>query len=113
MPTNKNQLREDAIALAVYVAGLCDSNGDKSYYFEQMLHATATIGSALCSLKNLREEISIVRRINHAIDACSELNFASRVLHAQSKLTDDDYKKMSKLIASLEKRFIASLSENV
>ena len=111
MPTNKNQLRDDAVALAVYISELCDSMGEKNYFSEQMLHATSTMGSALCSLKNLREEISIVRRINHAIDACAELNFASRVLRAQNKLGEEDYKNLKKLIASLEKRFVSSLTE--
>lgn len=111
MSTNKNQLREDAISLAVFISDVKEASSNGSYYFDQMLRATSTIGSALCSLKNLREEISIIRRSNLAIDACSDLIFAARVLYAQNNLSEENFKTIKKLTGSIEKRILASLTE--
>ena len=69
MSGNKNQLREDAFDFAVLVADVCDSLEEKCYYIEQLVRASSTIGTCLMTLKNLRDDVSIIRRLNLALDA--------------------------------------------
>lgn len=111
MSNNKNQLREDALEFAVLVADICDSLDEKGYYTEQLIRASATIGTCLMSIKNLREDVSIIRRLNVALDACTELMFAAKVLYAQNKLDELSFKNIKKQASSLERRILATISE--
>jgi len=111
MSGNKNQLREDAFEFAVLVADICASMGEKSYYTEQMQRGAATVGACLMALKNLRDDVSIIRRLNTALDACTELMFAAKVLYAQNKLDEMSFKNVKKQCSSIERRISATISE--
>ncbi len=109
MSTNRNQLREEAVELAVLIGKICGSMKDGGSYAEQMLHSVTTIGSALSSLKNLRDELSIVRRMNIALDACAEVMFLAKVLLVEEKLSEENYKLLKKSVAQIERRISSSL----
>ena len=111
MPTNRNQIRADAIELAVMVNKVLENIKDKNFYVEQMQKSLVLIGSNITSLRNLRDEISIVRRINIAIDACSELIFVAKLLSVEELISDEDYKIIKKNVQSIERRMISSLSD--
>ena len=111
MPTNRNQIRADAVELAVLVNRLICKIQGYDYYVQQMYHSVMLIGSNLTSLRNSRGEVSVVRRLNIAIDACSELMFAAKVLTVEGLIKEENYKLVKKQVQSIERRMLSSLSE--
>lgn len=111
MPTNRNQLRQDAVEFAALVNKICAKIKERSYYTERMYHAVVVIGSTLTSLRNSRDEVSLVRRLNVAIDACSEIMFVAKLLLVEKFLFEDDYKLIKKSVSSIERRMISCLSD--
>ena len=111
MATNRNQLRDDAAELAVLVSKIFGSDAKGDTYMEKLLASVISLGSALSSLKNARDEISIVRRLNLALDACAEISFVAKVLLLEGKSTEDDYKLIKKSIGTIERRISANISE--
>lgn len=111
MPTNRNQIRADAVELTVLVNKVLKKIKDKNFYVEQMCKSLVTIGSNITSLRNSRDEVSIVRRMNIAIDACSELTFVAKVLSVEGQMSEEDYKTIKKNVQSLERRMLSTLSD--
>ena len=111
MPTNRNQIRQDAVELAALVNRICGKIEGSRQYVDRMFNAVVVIGSALTSLRNSRDELSIVRRLNVAIDACSELMFVAKALVFCGDLSEDEYKLIKKSTSSIERRMTTSLSE--
>ena len=111
MATNRNQLRDDAAEFAVLVSRLFGSDAQSDPYKEKLFASVISLGSALSSLKYSRDEISLVRRLNLALDACSEISFVSKVLLLEGKSTEENYKLVKKSIGTIERRISACLSE--
>jgi len=111
MPTNRNQIRQDVVELAAQLNKICAKIKGHSFYLDHLFSSVTTIGSALTSLRNQRDELSIVRRLNVAIDACSELMFVAKVLTVEGLISEDEYKLIKKSVSSIERRMISSLSD--
>ena len=111
MATNKNQLREDAVELALLVSSILEKVKGNSVYAERMENAAVTVGATLTSLKNPRDEVGIVRRLNVALDALCEILFAAKVLMVSGKITEETYKSLKKMIGSMERRIVAGLAD--
>ena len=111
MPTNRNQIRADAVELAALINKILGKIKGRDYYVERIYQSVMVIGSNLTSLRNSRDEVSIVRRLNLAIDACSEIMFAAKLLEVEGYITEDEYKLVKKSVQSIERRMISSLSD--
>ena len=111
MPTNKNQLREDAFEFALNVANVCEKIPGNEFYRDVLLTTSSAIGTRLAALKNVREEESAIRRLCAALDMCAEFAFASKILFAQGKLDENTYKALKKQISSIERRISTVISE--
>ena len=111
MPTNRNQIRADAVELAALINKIFGKIKGRDFYVERMYKSATLIGSNLTSLRNSRDEVSIVRRLNVAIDACSDIMFVAKLLEVESYISEDEYKLVKKSVQSIERRMIASLSD--
>ena len=111
MPTNKNQLRAEAVELAALINKVLGKVKNRDYYIEQMYKSIVEIGANITSLRNPRDEIGIIRRLNMAIDACSEILFIAKVISVEGHISDDEYKLIKKSVQALERRLTAGLSD--
>ena len=98
MTDNKNQLREDAIELAIQISDLCDEIKGCSVYINQIVRSSSSIGANIHEANYASSKADFVAKMQIALKECHETEYWLKLLFRTNYLTDKQY---DSLIADL------------
>lgn len=110
MTDNKNQLREDAIELAIHISDLCDEIKGCSVYVNQIVRSSSSIGANIHEAKYAQSRADFVSKLEIALKESSETEYWLELLYRKKKLSDEQYNSMRNLCGSVRRRLIASIT---
>ena len=107
---NKNQLREDAIELAIQISDLCDNIKGCSVYVNQIVRSSSSIGANIHEAKYAQSKSDFVNKLEVSLKECSETEYWLELLFRKAKLTEESYKDLRNKCGSIRRRLIASIT---
>ena len=110
MMDNKNQLREDAIELAIQISDLCDNIKGCSVYVNQIVRSSSSIGANIHEAKYAQSKSDFVNKLEISLKECSETEYWLELLFRKAKLTEESYKCLRNKCGSIRRRLIASIT---
>lgn len=110
MNDNKNQLREDAIELAIHISDLCDEIRGCSVYVNQIVRSSSSIGANIHEAKYAQSRADFVNKLEIAQKESSETEYWLELLSRKNKLTEEQYKTLRNMCGSIRRRLIASIT---
>ena len=110
MSTNKNQLREDSIDLAITVSDICDNIKGCSVFVNQLLRASSSIGANLHEAKYAQSLADFISKLEISLKECFETDYWLELLFCKNKLTEAQYKHLRNQCGSIRRRLIASIT---
>ena len=110
MMDNKNQLREDAIELAIQISDLCDNIKGCSVYVNQIVRSSSSIGANIHEAKYAQSKSDFVNKLEVSLKECSETEYWLELLFRKAKLTEESYKDLRNKCGSIRRRLIASIT---
>ncbi len=107
---NKNQLREDAITLALEVSAICDKIKGCSVYVNQILRSSSSIGANIHEAKYAQSRADFISKLEIALKECSETEYWLELIFRKGKMYETDYKDLRNECGSIRRRLIASIT---
>ena len=108
MTANKNQLREDAIELAIQISNLCDEIKDCSVYVNQIVRSSSSIGANMHEAKYAQSKADFVNKLEISLKECSETEYWLELIFRKGKMAELVYKDLRNKCGSIRRRLIAS-----
>ncbi len=110
MEKNKNQLREDALNLAITISDLCDEIKGCSVYVNQIVRSSSSIGANLHEAKYAQSRPDFINKLEIALKECYETEYWLELLFRKDKITKDIYGDVVANCGSIRRRLIASIT---
>ena len=110
MSENKNQLREDAIVLALQISDLCDGIKGCSIYVNQIVRSSSSIGANLHEAKYAQSKADFISKLEIALKECSETEYWLEIIFRKKKIGEEIYKRLRNSCGSIRRRLIASIT---
>ena len=110
MNETKNQLREDAITLAITISDLCDEMKGCSVYVNQILRSSSSIGANIHEAKYAQSKLDFISKLEISLKECYETEYWLELLFRKNKLSDELYKSLRNDCGSIRRRLIASIT---
>jgi four helix bundle protein len=110
MIDNKNQLREDAINLAIEISDLCDDIKGCSDYVHQIIRASSSIGANIHEAKYAQSKADFINKLEISLKECSETEYWLELIFRKGKMSEAAYKDLQNKCGSIRRRLIASIT---
>ena len=110
MNDNKNQLREDAIELAIQISDLCDEIKGCSAYVNQIIRSSSSIGANIHEAKYAQSKADFINKLEISLKECSETEYWLELIFRKGKMTEITYKDLRNKCGSIRRRLIASIT---
>ena len=110
MPDNKNQLRKDAIELAIQISDLCDEIRGCSVYVNQIIRSSSSIGANLHEAKYAQSKADFINKLEISLKECSETEYWLELFFRKGKITETFYKDLRNKCGSIRRRLISSIT---
>jgi four helix bundle protein len=110
MTDNKNQLREDAIELAIQISDLCDEIKGCSVYVNQIVRSSSSIGANIHEAKYAQSKADFINKLEISLKECSETEYWLELIFRKGKITEITYKDLRNKCGSIRRRLIASIT---
>ena len=109
MNDSKNQLREDAIELAIQISDLCDEIKSCSVYINQILRSSSSIGANIHEAKYAQSKADFINKLEISLKECSETEYWLELIFRKGKINENTYKDLRNKCGSIRRRLIASV----
>ena len=110
MTDNKNQLREDAIELAIQISDLCDEIKGCSVYVNQILRSSSSIGANIHEAKYAQSKSDFISKLEISLKECSETEYWLELIFRKGKMTEPMYNVLRNKCGSIRRRLISSIT---
>lgn len=110
MADNKNQLREDAIELAIQISDFCDQLKGCTVYANQIVRSSSSIGANIHEAKYAQSKADFVNKLEISLKECSETEYWLELLFRKGKMEEKAYKDLRNSCGSIRRRLIASIT---
>ena len=110
MTDNKNQLREDAIELAIQISDLCDEIKGCSIYVNQIIRSSSSIGANIHEAKYAQSKADFISKLEISLKECSETEYWLELIFRKGKTAQVTYKDLRNKCGSIRRRLIASIT---
>ena len=110
MNDNKNQLREDAIELAIQISDICDEIKGCSVYINQIVRSSSSIGANIHEAKYAQSKADFIHKLEISLKECSETEYWLELIFRKKKISETIYKNMRNKCSSIRRRLIASIT---
>ena len=109
MNDSKNQLREDAIELAIQISDLCDEIKSCSVYINQILRSSSSIGANIHEAKYAQSKADFINKLEISLKECSETEYWLELIFRKGKINENTYRDLRNKCGSIRRRLIASV----
>ena len=109
MIDNKNQLREDAIEVAIQISDLCDEIKGCSVYINQIVRSSSSIGANIHEAKYAQSKADFVSKLEIALKECAETEYWLELIFRKDKISEAVYNDLRNKCGSVRRRLIASV----
>ena len=109
MEKNKEQLRDDAKALAVEICKCCEGLKGCRAQVDQIIRASSSIGANLREAKYAQGRQDFISKLEIALKEAYETEYWLELLFEIAKLDEDTYKVLKSKCGSIRRRIIASV----
>ena len=110
MNDTKNQLREDAIELAIQISDYCDEIKGCSVYVNQIVRSSSSIGANIHEARYAQSKADFVNKLEISLKECSETEYWLELIVRKGKITEERYKNLRNACGSIRRRLIASIT---
>ena len=110
MIDNKNQLREDAIEIAIQIYDLCDEIKDCYVYKNQIVRSSSSIGANIHEAKYAQSKADFINKLEIALKECAETEYWIELIFRKGKISETVYNDLSNKCGSVRRRLIASVT---
>ncbi len=110
MTDNKNQLREDAIELAIQISDLCDEIKGCSVYVNQIVRSSSSIGANIYEAKYAQSKADFINKLEISLKECSETEYWLELLFRKGKITELTFKSLRNKCGKIRRMLIASIT---
>lgn len=110
MNSNKNQLREDAIDLAIQISNTCDEIKGCAIYVNQIVRSSSSIGANLHEAKYAQSKLDFISKLEIALKECAETEYWLELIFRKEKMDESIYKVLNSKCGSIRRRLIASIT---
>ena len=110
MNCNKNQLREDAIQLAISISDMCDEINKCGVYVNQLLRASSSIGANIHEAKYAQSRADFVHKLEIALKECYETEYWLELIFRKNKISQEEYKSNKNTCGTIRRKLIASVT---
>ena len=110
MNDNKNQLREDAIELAIQISDICNEIKGCSVYINQIVRSSSSIGANIHEAKYAQSKADFIHKLEISLKECSETEYWLELIFRKKKISETIYKNMRNKCGSIRRRLIASIT---
>lgn len=110
MNDTKNQLREDAIELAIQISDYCDEIKGCSVYVNQIVRSSSSIGANIHEARYAQSKADFVNKLEISLKECSETEYWLELIFRKGKITEEKYKNLRNACGSIRRRLIASIT---
>ena len=110
MNENKNQLRENAIELAIQISDLCDEIKGCSVYVNQIVRSSSSIGANIHEAKYAQSKADFINKLEISLKECSETEYWLELIFRKGKMDETTYKDLRNKCGSIRRRLIASIT---
>ena len=110
MNDTKNQLREDAIELAIQISDYCDEIKGCSVYVNQIVRSSSSIGANIHEARYAQSKADFVNKLEISLKECSETEYWLELIFRKGKITEERYKNSRNACGSIRRRLIASIT---
>ena len=110
MNDTKNQLREDAIELAIQISDYCDEIKGCSVYVNQIVRSSSSIGANIHEARYAQSKADFVNQLEISLKECSETEYWLELIFRKGKITEERYKNLRNACGSIRRRLIASIT---
>ena len=109
MNSNKNQLREDAIDLAIQISNTCDEIKGCAIYVNQIVRSSSSIGANLHEAKYAQSKLDFISKLEIALKECAETEYWLELIFRKEKMDESIYKVLNSKCGSIRRRLITSI----
>ena len=102
MIDNKNQLREDAIEIAIQISDLCDEIKDCYVYKNQIVRSSSSIGANIHEAKYAQSKADFINKL--------EIAYWIELIFRKGKISETVYNDLGNKCGSVRRRLIASVT---
>ena len=106
----KNQLREDAINLALTISDVCDEIKGCSVYCNQIVRASSSIGANIHESKYAQIKADFINKLEISLKECFETEYWLELLFRKKRIDEKLYKTLQNDCGSIRRRLIASVT---
>lgn len=110
MNDNKNQLREDAIELALQISDLCDEIKGCSVYVNQIVRSSSSIGANLHEARYAQSRADFINKLEISLKECSETEYWLELIYRKKKISEEMYRELRNKCGSIRRRLITSIT---
>ena len=107
---NKNQLREDAIELALKISDMCDNISGCSVYLNQVVRSSSSIGANIHEARYAQSRADFINKLEVSLKECSETEYWLELLFRKGKMTESEFRDLRNKCGSIRRRLIASIT---
>jgi four helix bundle protein len=110
MVDNRNQLREDAIELAIQISDLCDEIKGCSVYVNQIVRSSSSIGANIHEARYAQSKADFISKLEISLKECSETEYWLELIFRKGKIEEITYNRLRNKCGSIRRRLIASIT---
>ena len=110
MTDSKNQLREDAIELAIQISDFCDEIKGCSVYVNQIIRSSSSVGANIHEAKYAQSKADFINKLEISLKECSETEYWLELIFRKGKITEHTYKDLRNKCGSIRRRLISSIT---
>ena len=110
MNDTKNQLREDAVELAIQISDYCDEIKGCSVYVNQIVRSSSSVGANVHEARYAQSKADFVNKLEISLKECSETEYWLELIFRKGKITEERYKNLRNACGSIRRRLIASIT---
>ena len=110
MTEAKNQLREDAIEIAIQISDLCDDIKGCHDYVHQLIRSSSSVGANIHEAKYAQSKADFISKLEISLKECSETEYWLELIFRKGKITEPTYKDLRNKCGSIRRRLIASIT---
>ena len=110
MEDHKNQLREDAIELAIQISDLCDNIKGCSVFVNQVVRSASSIGANIHEAKYAQSRADFIHKLEISLKECYETEYWLELLYRKGKMDENLFGKLRNDCGSVRRRLIASIT---
>ena len=94
MTDNKNQLREDAIELAIQISDLCDEIKGCSAYVNQIVRSSSSIGANIHEANYAASKADFINKFHIALKECGKTEYWIEMFVGSNAISEQTAKEL-------------------